>query len=110
MLDSPPNCARNLERTPRWRPMEDLLLTRATLFASTNPCSLSRRDMIELVRRAGFGEQSPIMEAVAARPEGLIVTGNETVKELVRLAEARTGVRPELEPKRKASELVQPAP
>ena len=52
--------------------MDDLLLTRATLFASTNPCSLSRRDMLEFVRLAGFDGTSPIMQAVAAEPDGLI--------------------------------------
>ena len=81
-------------RSSRCRPMEDLLLTRAVLFASTNPCSLSRGDMLELVRRAGFGEQSPIMLAVAAERDGLITTQNSAVKELVRLAVERGGVAP----------------
>ena len=71
--------------------MDDLLLTRATLFASTNPCSLSRGDMLELVRRAGFNERSPIIQAVAAEREGLITTANSAVKELIGLAEARLG-------------------
>jgi hypothetical protein len=39
--------------------------------------------MLEWVLLAGFGERSPIMQAVAELPEELIVTGNGALDEVV---------------------------
>ena len=74
--------------------MDDLLLTRAALFASTELSSLSKRDMLGLARLAGFDDASPIMETIAAQPEGLILTDSAVVKRLIKLAEKRAWVAP----------------
>ena len=62
----------------------------------TNPTSVLRSGMIELVEAAGYANASPIMQGVLAQPDGLITMPNEVVKDLLRRAEERAGKQPPL--------------